>query len=105
LLAHPNVYADTDVDPFLLGQRHFAEALRTMLEVEPEKVLYGSDAGPFGPNQDFELTAWVSSQRTRQALAMALGGMIDDGEISRERALQMAHLYLHDNARALYGLK
>ncbi len=105
LLMHPNVYADTAVDPFLLGQRHFADALRNMLEVEPEKVLYGSDAGPFGPNQDFEITAWVSSQRTRQALAMALGGMVDDGEISRERALQMAHLYLHDNARVLYGLK
>jgi predicted TIM-barrel fold metal-dependent hydrolase len=105
LLAHPNVYADTAVDPFLLGQRHFAEALRTMLEVEPEKVLYGSDAGPFGPNQDFEITAWVSSQRTRQALAMALGGMIDDGEISRDRALQLAHMYLHDNAISLYGLK
>jgi hypothetical protein len=105
LLMHPNVYADTAVDPFLLGQRHFAEALRTMLEVEPEKVLYGSDAGPFGPNQDFEITAWVSSQRTRQALAIALGGMVDDGEISRNRAIQLAHMYLHDNARALYGLK
>jgi predicted TIM-barrel fold metal-dependent hydrolase len=105
LLMHPNVYADTAVDPFLLGQRHFAEALRTMLEVEPEKVLYGSDAGPFGPNQDFEITAWVSSQRTRQALAVALGGMVDDGEISRERAVQFAHMYLADNARVLYGLK
>ena len=105
LLMHPNVYADTAVDPFLLGQRHFAEALRTMLEVEPEKVLYGSDAGPFGPNQDFEITAWVSSQRTRQALAMALGGMVDDGGVSREHALQLAHMYLRDNARALYGLK
>jgi predicted TIM-barrel fold metal-dependent hydrolase len=105
LLMHPNVYADTAVDPFLLGQRHFAEALRTMLEVEPEKVLYGSDAGPFGPNQDFEITAWVSSLRTRQALAMALGGMVDDGEIPRERALQLAHMYLRDNARKLYGLK
>src|SRR3954462_13863991 len=50
LLSHPNVSADTAVDPFLLGQHNFAEALRTMLEAEPEMVLYGSDAGPFGPN-------------------------------------------------------
>ena len=76
-----------------------------MLEMQPEKLLYGSDAGPFGPTIDFEQTAWVASQRTRQALAMALGGMVDDGEISREHALQLAHMYLHDNARTLYGLK
>lgn len=105
LMMHPNVYADTAVIPFVLGQRRFAEALRTMLEMQPEKLLYGSDASPFGPAIDFEQTAWVSSQRTRQALAMALGGMVDDGEISREHALQLARAYLRDNAKTLYGLK
>ena len=105
LMIHPNVYADTAVIPFVLGQRRFAEALRTMLEMQPEKLLYGSDASPFGPTLDFEQTAWVASQRTRQALAMALGGMVDDGEISREHALQLARMYLRDNARTLYGLK
>jgi hypothetical protein len=30
--------------------------------------------------------------------------MINDGEISRERALQLAHMVLHDNAAKLYGL-
>ena len=76
-----------------------------LLESQPEKILYGSDAGPFSLTQDFELTAWVASQRTRHALALALGGMVDDGELSRDRASQVARTYLRDNARALNGLK
>jgi hypothetical protein len=29
--------------------------------------------------------------------------MMQDGEISRERALELAHMVLHDNAAKLYG--
>jgi len=38
-------------------------------------------------------------------LALALTGMMNDGEIDRAHALELAHLVLHDNAAKLYGLK
>jgi hypothetical protein len=31
--------------------------------------------------------------------------MMQDGEITRERALKLAHMVLHDNAAKLYGLR
>ena len=37
-------------------------------------------------------------------LTMALTGMMNDGEISRERALELARMILRDNARKLYRL-
>jgi hypothetical protein len=36
---------------------------------------------------------------------MALTAMMDDGEITRPRALEMARLVLRGNAMALYGWK
>jgi hypothetical protein len=37
-------------------------------------------------------------------LAIALNNMVNDREISRSRALELARLVLRDNARKLYGL-
>jgi hypothetical protein len=37
-------------------------------------------------------------------LALALEGMRRDGQITTEQALHLAHLALHDNFQALYGL-
>jgi hypothetical protein len=41
----------------------------------------------------------------RRGLAIALTGMIHDGEITRERALEIARMVLRGNAVKLYGLK
>jgi len=41
----------------------------------------------------------------RQALALALTGMVNDGQITRERALELARMVLIGNAQKLYGLK
>jgi hypothetical protein len=49
--------------------------------------------------------AWIASHDARQALGLALTGMVADGEISRARAGEIAHLVLHDNAQALYQFK
>jgi hypothetical protein len=38
-------------------------------------------------------------------LGLALTGMMQDGEISRARAVELAHMVLFDNAANLYGLK
>ncbi|HXA49535.1 MAG TPA: hypothetical protein VNV86_04490 [Candidatus Acidoferrum sp.] len=45
----------------------------------------------------------MASRNGREALGRALTGMMRDGEISKERAVQLARMVLRDNARALYG--
>jgi hypothetical protein len=49
--------------------------------------------------------AWVGSTTARQALAIALTGMLRDGEIGRDRARALARMVLRENAMAVYGLK
>jgi len=44
------------------------------------------------------------SGNARQALGIALTGMIRDGMVTRERALELARMVLRENARKLYGL-
>jgi uncharacterized protein len=41
----------------------------------------------------------------REALGLALTGMLRDNEITRERAVDLARMVLRENARKLYGLK
>ena len=47
---------------------------------------------------------WLAAGRGRNALAIALTAMLRDGEISRDRAVQLARMVLRENARTLYGL-
>ena len=46
----------------------------------------------------------MTTHDAREALALALTGMMNDGLISRERATQIAHMVFHDNAARLYSL-
>lgn len=105
LLSKPNVYADFSGQTFRLYPQALSEMLRTWLERYPEKVLYGSDTGPFSPPVGWEDLGWLTLNTTRQALALALTGMMNDGEITREQALEFARLVLRDNAIKLYGMK
>lgn len=103
LLSKPNVYADFSALAYMEGARGQAELLRPWLEQWPEKILFGTDGSPDTDEIGWEETGWVASQTARDALAIALNGMIDDGEVTRARALQLAHMALHDNAKKLYG--
>ena len=47
----------------------------------------------------------VANKTGREALGIALTGMMHNGEITRERALELAQMVLRENARKLYGLK
>jgi predicted TIM-barrel fold metal-dependent hydrolase len=89
---------------FVLYPRQLAGVLREWLELMPEKVLYGGDVEPFTPEVNWEETAWQTVTTARKALALALTGMVLDGEITRARALELARLVLRDNARKLYNL-
>lgn len=104
LLEKPNVYADFSAQTFLLTPAALSRVLRSMLEYEPEKVLFGTDASPATPEVSWEESAWMTNKTAREALAIALEGMMKDEDVSRERALELARMVLHDNASKLYGL-
>jgi hypothetical protein len=52
----------------------------------------------------WEESGWIAARAGREALAIALSGMLRDGEISRSRASELARMVLRENAKALYGL-
>ena len=105
LLYKPNVYADFSAQAFLTSKRELSEVLRSWLEFMPEKVLFGTDAFPVTPEVGWEEVGWLTTTSGREALALALTGMIRDGEITRKRALELARMVMRDNAVKLYGLK
>ena len=102
LLGKGNVYADFSAQTFLLYPRALSEVLRNWLENYPDKILFGTDAFSFTPAIDWPEVAWLSNTSARQALALALTGMMNDGEINRERAMELARMALRDNAGKLY---
>ena len=77
--------------------------LRNWLEYYPEKILFGTDASPSFGEIGWEETGWLAAQTARQALALALTEMINDGEITRQRAVELARMVLRENAAKLYG--
>jgi len=104
LFGKPNVYADFSGQTFLLYPRALSEVLRNWLETFPDRVLFGTDAFSFGPDVDWPEVAWLSDTTAREALALALTGMMADGEINRERAVEIARMVLRENALKLYRL-
>jgi hypothetical protein len=103
LLMKPNVYADFSEQTWLIPTRPLARVVREWLEWYPEKVLFGTDLYPNTAEINWEEIGWQTTQSGREALAIALTGMMEDKEITRERALELAHMALHDNAAKLYG--
>jgi len=104
LLERPNAYLDYSSQDLLLPPATLAVSIREWLEWVPEKVLFGSDAYPYSDQLGWEESGWIAARTGRQALARALTAMMRAGEISRERALELARLVLRENARRLYGL-
>jgi predicted TIM-barrel fold metal-dependent hydrolase len=100
-----NVYVDFSNQGLTLYPRNLSEELRTWLEYYPEKILFGTDAFPLTPEIGWEETGWLSATTGRQALAIALTGMMNDHEITRERAMQLARMVMRENAIRLYELK
>ncbi|MEO8336376.1 MAG: amidohydrolase family protein [bacterium] len=101
----PNVYADISMMSVVYSPAMLADILRGWLTQFPEKVLFGTDAFAGGPDAGWELAAWIGTSSARHALAIALTGMMRDGEISRSRAEEIATMVMRGNASKLYGLK
>jgi predicted TIM-barrel fold metal-dependent hydrolase len=104
LLERPNAYLDFSAQDLLQTPPSLAADIRQWLEWVPEKVLFGTDGYPYSDQFGWEETAWIGSRNARQALGIALTGMLHDGEITRDRALELARMVLRENARRLYGL-
>ena len=105
LLDKPNVYADISAMDQLIPPSQLAGVLRAWMSTYPEKVMFGSDA--FAGNPDatgWDEGAWVATTNARSALAMALTGMMADGEIDRPGAERLARMVLRENAMRLYHL-
>ena len=103
MLMKPNVYTDFSEQTWLISTRKLSEVIRDFLEWYPEKTLFGTDLYPNTPEIDWEEIGWQTLQSAREALAIALTGMIQDGQITHRRALELARMVLHDNAARLYG--
>ena len=104
LLSKPNVYTDISMMDVMLSPTVLAGVLRQWLGEWPEKVLFGTDAFDGGVEQGWEQVAWVGSTTARRALAIALTGMMRDGEITRARAEALARMVMRENAATVYGL-
>ena len=104
LLMKPNVYTDFSEQTWLLPTRELARTIRYSLEWYPEKVLFGTDLSPGGsPAIDWEEIGWQTTSSARDALAIALTEMMNDGEITRPRAMEIAKMVMRGNALRLYG--
>jgi predicted TIM-barrel fold metal-dependent hydrolase len=104
LLVKPNAYLDYSAQSLVLTPATLAATLREWLEWVPEKVMFATDAYPYSDEMGWEESGWIAAHRGREALTLALTGMLRDGEITRGRALELARMVLRDNARKLYGL-
>jgi hypothetical protein len=96
MLWKPNVYLDMSALTLIYTPAKLAEVLRDWLLQYPEKVLFGTDAAAFGPDTGWELAAWIATTTGRQALAIALTGMLRNGEVSRTRAEQIATMVMRE---------
>ena len=104
LFAKPNVYVDFSSQAFLSSTRELSEVLRKWIEFRPEKVMFGTDAYALSTEIGWEEIAWMTNESSRRALAIALTGMIEDGQITRARALEIARMVLAGTARSVYAI-
>jgi uncharacterized protein len=98
-----NVYLDTSFQSEFLYPSQFKEVLKQLVTMFPEKMMYASDAFPFNDALGAEESFWLSARSTRTALAAALAELVSEGAYTEAKAMEIAHMYLHDNAAKLYG--
>ncbi len=104
LLQKPNVFLDLSQQVLTFPPRTMAVWLREWLETYPDKVMFGTDGYPFSESMGWEEATWIASHNARQAIGLALTGMVRDGEISRNRAIEIAQQVLSGTAARLYDL-
>jgi len=102
LAAMKNVYLDSSEFETLEYPSEMKNVLRLWLETYPDKITFGSDAYPYSAALGSEETYWLGVYSARDALAAALAEMVASNEVTEDKAMEIAHGYLHDNAVRLY---
>jgi hypothetical protein len=105
LTAAKNVYTDSSLMGYYVYPSELKNILKQWISLYPEKIMFGSDAFPFNDAVGAEETFWLAVRSARTASAEALAELVAENAITETKALELAHLYLHDNAAELYGEK
>ena len=105
LTAAKNVYTDSSLMGYYVYPSELKNILKQWISLYPEKIMFGSDAFPFNDAVGAEETFWLAARSARTAVGAALAELVAEGAFTEERALDLARLYLHDNAANLYGEK
>jgi hypothetical protein len=103
LAARKNVYLDSSLMGIFLYPDELKHVLKQWLELFPDKIVFGSDAFPLGEAMGAEENYWLAVQSARTALAAALAEMVATRKITEEKAMELAHAYLHDAAAKIYA--
>jgi hypothetical protein len=103
LAARKNVYLDSSLMGIFLYPDELKHVLKQWLELFPDKIVFGSDAFPLGDSMGAEENYWLAVQSARTAVAAALAEMVATRKITEEKAMELAHAYLHDTASKIYA--
>jgi len=103
LTAAKNVYTDSSLMGYYVYPSELKNILKQWISLFPERMMFGSDAFPFGDAVGAEETFWLAARSARTAIAAALAELVSEGAFNEEKALELARMYLHDNAVKLYG--
>jgi uncharacterized protein len=102
LAAMKNVYIDSSEIETLVYPSEMKNVLKYWLETYPDKITFGSDSYPYSSALGSEETYWLGVYSSRDALTAALAEMVASHEVTENKAIEIAHGYLHDNALKLY---
>ena len=105
LAAVKNVYTDSSLMGYYVYPSELKNILKQRISLYPEKIMFASDAFPFNDAVGAEETFWLAARSARTAVTAALAELVAEGAFTEEKALELARLYLHDNATKLYGEK
>jgi uncharacterized protein len=103
LTAAKNVYTDSSLVGYYVYPSELKNILKQWISLYPERIMFGSDAFPFNDAVGAEETFWLAARSARTAVAAALAELVTEGAFTEEKALELARMYLHDNAAKLYG--
>src|ERR1700732_3381204 len=103
LTAAKNVYTDSSLMGYYVYPSELKSILKQWISLYPDKIMFGSDAFPFNDAVGAEEPFWLAARSARTAVAAALAELVSEGACSEDKALELAHMYLHDNAAKLYG--
>ena len=107
MLLRPNVWADVSVQDLVRSPTELSESLRRWFELAPERVCFATDAAsdPSAPQLRWPELTYLGAETTRSALSLALSRMVNEGLVTRARAVEIGRGVLRDNCAALHGLQ